>query len=925
VHQRGMERSKWAHQKTAQMRLGHITTNPSLATAKSQPVGSSLRGLATTRPSGSTARIGNLFFTFSVAYLRLLRTHYSNTVRLYAALLVSLPVCLPSSAQSKDERTFIRAQRPFSLQQEKAAASSLRFAGSLPQIASAGGWDTSLTLVNLGTDQGEMQLNFFANDGNSLSLPFTFPQQPSSGASYASSFDQVVNPGATLILDTTGPALESTWTGSSQVLTNENIGASAIFTNTASGQSAVVPLETRNAGSFLVAFDNTRSVSTGVAIANVSASTASVNVTIRNDAGVLIGAGSISLAANGHTSFMLTDRTQGFPVTAGMRGTVEFNAPSGGQISVLGLRANAITNGSGFALTTLPVLMRAGLAGGTLAHLASGGGYQTEARWPNGNDVFNVNWATAQAGTTASQLVDSNLPAIDWSGAKVHLWSGIDPWSNQTGTVTASQAGQITLSLDDACLSTYICPAPGGYYYLFGVLGALDAEQEWYYDSTASTLYFWAPGGVNPNTLNVRAKQRQYAFDLSGVSNVTIRNIGVFASAINMNSSSANNVLDSLNVQYVSHFTALPAAVGSFTNAHFTDSGIIINGTGNTLQNSTVAYSAGAGVAVVGSSNSLRNNLIHHTGYIGNYASGISLQAGANTIRNNTVHTNGRFALYLCGWTSCDNDEIGYNNLFNGMILTHDGGEIYATATVSGVRIDHNWIHDTQLHGADPPSTQFTGGIEGVDLDNHASGYEVDQNVLWNNQVDNTGISGMGLTTPDNNNIHNNTIPDVGSGAEISLGAIQNCGTTQVADTLVLVAVDQSVEMNTPCPANDNGPAPPGATDMNASVQVGCDLPGCQSEGPPAIVGNLVAASIAIQPADVTVIAGQTATFTVLGEGSPPLSYQWQRNGVNIRGAISATYTTPATSAADNGALFAVQVSNSVGSVTSDAATLIVR
>ncbi|MGA2434777.1 MAG: BACON domain-containing carbohydrate-binding protein, partial [Bryobacteraceae bacterium] len=55
--------------------------------------------------------------------------------------------------------------------------SGLSAVGSMAQIASAGGWETSLTLVNLGTAQGEAQLNFYANDGTTPLLPFTIPQQ----------------------------------------------------------------------------------------------------------------------------------------------------------------------------------------------------------------------------------------------------------------------------------------------------------------------------------------------------------------------------------------------------------------------------------------------------------------------------------------------------------------------------------------------------------------------------------------------------------------------------------------------------------------------------------------------------------------------------------------------------------------------------
>jgi hypothetical protein len=86
-----------------------------------------------------------------------------------------------------------------------------------------------------------------------------------------------------------------------------------------------------------------------------------------------------------------------------------------------------------------------------------------------------------------------------------------------------------------------------------------------------------------------------------------------------------------------------------------------------------------------------------------------------------------------------------------------------------------------------------------------------------------------------------------------------------------------------------------------------------------------VAPSITTQPANQTVTVGQTATFTVVAAGTAPLSYQWQKNGTAISGAISASYTTPATTSADNGAKFLVVVSNSAGSVTSSAATLTVN
>lgn len=85
-----------------------------------------------------------------------------------------------------------------------------------------------------------------------------------------------------------------------------------------------------------------------------------------------------------------------------------------------------------------------------------------------------------------------------------------------------------------------------------------------------------------------------------------------------------------------------------------------------------------------------------------------------------------------------------------------------------------------------------------------------------------------------------------------------------------------------------------------------------------------IAPSITTQPQSASVTAGQPATFTVTATGTPAPTYQWRRNGADIAGATGASYTTPATTLADNGAQFTVAVTNSAGSVTSEAVTLTV-
>ena len=103
-------------------------------------------------------------------------------------------------------------------------------------------------------------------------------------------------------------------------------------------------------------------------------------------------------------------------------------------------------------------------------------------------------------------------------------------------------------------------------------------------------------------------------------------------------------------------------------------------------------------------------------------------------------------------------------------------------------------------------------------------------------------------------------------------------------------------------------------------------LVGCNGYSSTASVngGGPVAPYITGQPANQSVAPGQAATFSVAAAGAAPLNYQWQKNGADITGATSSSYTTPVTTASDSGEMFRVMISNTAGSVTSNSATLTV-
>ena len=85
----------------------------------------------------------------------------------------------------------------------------------------------------------------------------------------------------------------------------------------------------------------------------------------------------------------------------------------------------------------------------------------------------------------------------------------------------------------------------------------------------------------------------------------------------------------------------------------------------------------------------------------------------------------------------------------------------------------------------------------------------------------------------------------------------------------------------------------------------------------------VAAPSIVLHPTDQSVLVGERANFEVLADGTLPLSYQWQRNGVAIPGATASSYTTPLAASGDD-AVFSVTVSNAAGTATSRDARLTV-
>ena len=109
--------------------------------------------------------------------------------------------------------------------------------------------------------------------------------------------------------------------------------------------------EKGNARADLLALANDAGFVAGVALANTSSKGGNIGISIRDDTGTPVFSSTIALGAMAQTSFVLP---MSYTLTQGKRGTIEFDPPTGMQLSTLGIQFNTVTNG----FSTLPAITR---------------------------------------------------------------------------------------------------------------------------------------------------------------------------------------------------------------------------------------------------------------------------------------------------------------------------------------------------------------------------------------------------------------------------------------------------------------------------------------------------------------------------------------------------------------------------------------
>jgi sugar lactone lactonase YvrE len=227
--------------------------------------------------------------------------------------------------------------------------------GALGHIAVGGTWTTRTYITNVSTSPVALNLVYHADDGTALTLPLSVSQQGGTQQITTSTFAGVLNPNTALVIDS-GSSLPSTVTGWIDVLSSgapTALQGYAIFRTTLPNNGAsegTTQLQNNVESKMDLPFDNTGGFVTGVAVANLSSSGATVTATVLDLNGNQIGTYSLQLNAYGHTSFLFPTQ---FAVSANLQGIVQFSNTNGGNLAGVGLRASTTTG----TFTSIPVIL----------------------------------------------------------------------------------------------------------------------------------------------------------------------------------------------------------------------------------------------------------------------------------------------------------------------------------------------------------------------------------------------------------------------------------------------------------------------------------------------------------------------------------------------------------------------------------------
>ncbi|MEO0732234.1 MAG: right-handed parallel beta-helix repeat-containing protein [Bacteroidota bacterium] len=378
------------------------------------------------------------------------------------------------------------------------------------------------------------------------------------------------------------------------------------------------------------------------------------------------------------------------------------------------------------------------------------------ARWPNNTDgdPFTIDSRRNVGGSggdvpTNAFLTDPSIPNIDWTDGAIFFY-GDRPgagWLAWKSVIKSSSQGRVNFDVikNQNWILSFHPPADKGDYYLEGVRGALDYENEWWFDEDDRTLYVQLPDGAAPEDGQVQMRRRRLVVDLNNRSHIHLENFAVFGGKVEIEGT--GNRLFGMSSFY-----------GSFTrginpNFHVDNRAIDVkwNAQDTRIEQCEIGFGAGSGLWDSGANTIIENNYLHDFNFLAAYDGPLMVRGRQNAlVLRNTIRRGGRDGIQII----TPGSRVAYNDISRSNLIADDCGLFYTVDHDRNIEVDHNWLHDAEGRG----NLRKAAGIY---LDSGPGNFKVHHNVIYNTEWTSIQINREAI----NIEIYNNTLWDAGDGA----------------------------------------------------------------------------------------------------------------------------------------------------------------
>jgi hypothetical protein len=344
------------------------------------------------------------------------------------------------------------------------------------------------------------------------------------------------------------------------------------------------------------------------------------------------------------------------------------------------------------------------------------GEWMVNARWPNANfsdgSIWDHETYWADINETASvngTLVDQPHDGIDLAASGLDMTGAmlIEEGRDRVKPITSHSAGSNTINHE--LFGSY----GASRYYVECKLDLLDAETEWFFDTTTKELYLWAPGGEIPAG-DIRGKVQTYAITLDNCAYVNFTGLNFFGTTIYDNRGDYIVIKD-CNFQYPSCSKRM---LGGETSSHGYRQATRFNSSDNcSVINCTFENTDSEAIYIDGTANTIENCYFHNIDFtcspliFGSYSA--YTRGSDNSFKRNTaVHCGSGNFLYPGSVPT-----IMFNHMHDVGINKGDSGVFHMmTGSQPNCNIGYNWVYDAPVIGArfDAPIPPTRWGSDGL-------------------------------------------------------------------------------------------------------------------------------------------------------------------------------------------------------------------